>query len=93
MKLEESQKGAIQLELYFFFYKKISAAKLSIVFAYLGSLLPAGPVCVRGMAGIKLSLVFFNYRTFKKEERKEKSKAYTEIVVFQPYLFSMEMVI
>jgi len=51
---------------------KVSAAKPSIVFAYLGSLLPMGPVSVRGMAGIKLSSVFFNYRTLKKRERERK---------------------
>ena len=53
---------------------KVSAAKPSIVFAYLGSLLPVGPVSVRGMAGIKLSSVFFNYRTLKKKREREKEK-------------------
>ena len=66
---------------------KVSAAKPSIVFAYLGSLLPVGPVSVRGMAGIKLSSVFFNYRTLKKKrERKKKSKAFIEIAIFQSCL-------
>ena len=51
---------------------KVSAAKPSIVFAYLGSLLPVGPVSIRGMAGIKLSSVFFNYRRLKKKRKKEK---------------------
>ena len=53
---------------------KVSAAKPSIVFAYLGSLLPVGPVSVRGMAGIKLSSVFFNYRTLKKKKKREREK-------------------
>ena len=53
---------------------KVSAAKPSIVFAYLGSLLPVGPVSVRGMAGIKLSSVFFNYRTLKKKKEREREK-------------------
>lgn len=54
---------------------KVSASKPSIVFAYLGSFLPVGPVSVRGMAGIKLSSVFFNYRTLKKQKRKKRKKA------------------